>query len=236
MGNFPGPMVKKRRRYRKMYPGESKGITEEMRFVAMRLRTGLNSAEYGGDDSLNEEDNSENETWIPTIEGFLKYLVDSKVVFDTLEGIIDRSDDVSYAHFRKTGLERSECLSRDIEAFSEQGLIIPEPNSPGTCYAAYLKERATSNVPCFLTHLYNIYFAHVTGGVQIGKQVSEKLLEGRKLEFYKWEGDVMASLKDVREKLNKVGEHWSRDEKNRCLRETPKCFRLCAQIVRLIIL
>lgn len=95
VGNYPVPVVKKRRRYRKMYPGESKGITEEMRFVAMRLRSSLNVADGSDSSHLNEIDKSENEMWIPTIEGFLKYLVDSKVVFDTLEGIIDRSDDVS---------------------------------------------------------------------------------------------------------------------------------------------
>lgn len=37
-------------------------------------------------------------------------------------------------------------------------------------------------------------------------KVSEKLLDGRELEFYKWEGDVSEMLKDVREKLNRLGE------------------------------
>lgn len=32
------------------------------------------------------------------------------------------------------------------------------------------------------------------------------LLEGRELEFYKWEGDVAELIKDVREKLNMLGE------------------------------
>lgn len=36
--------------------------------------------------------------------------------------------------------------------------------------------------------------------------MSEKLLEGRELEFYRWEGDVQELLKGTREKLNMVGE------------------------------
>ncbi|KAF9599880.1 hypothetical protein IFM89_001826 [Coptis chinensis] len=36
--------------------------------------------------------------------------------------------------------------------------------------------------------------------------VSKKLLEGRELEFCRWEGDALELLKDVRDKLNNVGE------------------------------
>ncbi|KAH0455731.1 hypothetical protein IEQ34_015763 [Dendrobium chrysotoxum] len=68
------------------------------------------------------------------------------------------------------------------------------------------------------------------------KQVCEKLLLGRKLEFYKWEGDAQKLLKNVRENLNKLGEHWPRIEKNKCLKEAAKSFKLSGQIVRLIIL
>lgn len=94
-------------------------------------------------------------------------------------------------------------------------------------------------------------------------QVSEKLLEAKPLEFYNWEGESEELLRDVREKLNMLGEvslrcyesiilqltfimltlhlvlflqHWSRDEKNKCLREATKSFRFLGQIVRLIIL
>ncbi|RWW77599.1 hypothetical protein BHE74_00014238 [Ensete ventricosum] len=62
------------------------------------------------------------------------------------------------------------------------------------------------------------------------------LLEGRELEFYKWDSDVHELLKGTRENLNNLGEHWTRDEKNTCLREAAKSFRYLGQIVRLIIL
>ncbi|KAL6316060.1 hypothetical protein AAG906_015567 [Vitis piasezkii] len=185
------------------------------------------SEEYNDDDG--------DGTWQPSMEGFLKYLVDSKLIFNTVDRIIDDSQDVSYAYFRRTGLERSGGLSKDLEWFSQQNMVIPPPSNPGVSYAQYLEEIAEKSAPLFLCHFYNIYFSHIAGGQVIARRVSEKLLEGRELEFYKWEGDVQELFKGVREKLNMLGEHWTRDEKNKCLRETTKSFRFMGQIVRLII-
>ena len=78
------PVVKKRKRYRKAYPGESRGLAEEMRFVAMRLRN---------DEKVREIE--EKETWKPSTQGFLKYLVDTNLVFETLENTVDQSEDVA---------------------------------------------------------------------------------------------------------------------------------------------
>ncbi|KAJ0024504.1 hypothetical protein Pint_08836 [Pistacia integerrima] len=66
--------------------------------------------------------------------------------------------------------------------------------------------------------------------------VSEKILEGREMEFYRWEGDPQEILKGVRKNLNMLGEHWPRDEKHKCLKEASKSFKFLGQIVRLIIL
>ncbi|XP_061350220.1 probable inactive heme oxygenase 2, chloroplastic [Gastrolobium bilobum] len=223
------PLVpKKRMRYRKLYPGESTGITEEMRFVAMRLRN--------PNVPTTSQDEPDSDTWQPSMEGFLRYLVDSNLVFHTIERIVDQYDDVSYTYFRKTGLERSEGLSKDLKWFEEQGVVIPNPSSPGLTYAKYLEELAKGSGPLFLSHFYNIYFSHVAAGQVIVKQVSKKLLESKELEFYRWEGDVQELLKDFRANLNMLAEHWSRDEKNKCLKETTKSFRFLGQIVRLIIL
>lgn len=113
-------------------------------------------------------------------------------------------------------------------------------------------------------------FQNVTEKIDLLK-VSEKLLEGKELEFVRWEGDAQDLLKGVREKLNVLGEvrsvnaimttlpsdktiisfsqfvfffytfwsmmkHWTRDEKNKCLKETAKAFKYMGQIVRLIVL
>ncbi|XP_008795147.2 probable inactive heme oxygenase 2, chloroplastic [Phoenix dactylifera] len=230
------PVAKKRVRYRKLHPGESKGIVEEMRFVAMRLRSTPTGGDVRAEGEGELEPGGVRDTWQPSMEGFLKYLVDSKLVFHTVERIVDESTDVAYVYFRRTGLERSASLSKDLEWFRQQDIVIPEPSSPGTTYSTYLKELAERSAPSFLCHLYNIYFAHISGGQVIGKKVCEKLLEGKELEFYKWDGNAQELLKDVRENLNELGQHWTRDEKNRCLREAAKSFRFSGQIVRLIIL
>jgi len=72
-------------------------------------------------------------------------------------------------------LERSASISKDLEWFRKQGIAIPEPSTSGSTYAAYLTELAESNAPAFLSHYYNIYFAHITGGVAIGNKVTHCL-------------------------------------------------------------
>uniref|UniRef100_A0ACD5YEZ6 Uncharacterized protein n=1 Tax=Avena sativa TaxID=4498 RepID=A0ACD5YEZ6_AVESA len=209
----------KPRRYPKQFPGEAVGVAEEMRFVAMRLRNPKRTT---------LKDNT-------GIEGFVRYLVDCKLVFDTVERVVAGSTDVAYVYFRKSGLERSASIEKDLEWFRKQGIEIPEPSTSGSTYAAYLSELAGNNAPAFLSHYYNIYFSHTTGGLAIGKKICDKILEGRVLEFYKWDTDAELLLKDAREKLNELSKHWSRKDRNLCLKETAKCFQYMGRIVRLII-
>lgn len=94
----PPPVRRRLRRYRKEYPGEKKGVTEEMRFVAMKLRNnkkgkGKDSDGDKGDNFIQED--KDDDTWQPSVDGFLKYLVDSRLVFTTVERIVDESADVS---------------------------------------------------------------------------------------------------------------------------------------------
>ncbi|KAF5178060.1 Heme oxygenase 1 protein, partial [Thalictrum thalictroides] len=65
--------------------------------------------------------------------------------------------------------------------------------------------------------------------------VAEKILNGKELEFYKWDGDLSQLLNNVREMLNRVAESWSREEKNHCLEETEKSFKHSGEILRLIL-
>ena len=39
-----------------------------------------------------------------------------------------------------------------------------------------------------------------------GVQISEMVLDGRELEFYKWDGELSELLTGVKEKLNQVAE------------------------------
>ncbi|KAK3224064.1 hypothetical protein Dsin_011089 [Dipteronia sinensis] len=70
-----------------------------------------------------------------------------------------------------TGLEREGGVSKDLEWFSGQGVVIPEPSTPGVSYAKYLEELAERSAPLFLSHFYNIYFSHIAGGQVIAKQL-----------------------------------------------------------------
>lgn len=215
---------------KKRYPGEAKGFVEEMRFVAMKLHT-KDQAKEGE----KEPQGKPVAKWEPAVEGYLKFLVDSKLVYDTLEGIVDKADFPEYAEFRNTGLERSEGLAKDLKWFEEQGHAIPEPSSPGLEYAKKLEELSKTDPQAFICHFYNIYFAHSAGGRMIGRKVAEKILNGKELEFYKWEGELSQLLQNVREKLNRVAESWTREEKNHCLEETEKSFKYSGDILRLIL-
>ncbi|XP_028118566.1 heme oxygenase 1, chloroplastic-like isoform X1 [Camellia sinensis] len=216
---------------KKRYPGEAKGFVEEMRFVAMKLHT--------KDQSKEGEKKAEGPPvakWDPTIDGYMRFLVDSKLVYDTLERIVQKAVfPESDVEFRNTGLERSESLAKDLEWFEEQGHAIPEPSSPGVSFANYLEELSEKDPQAFLCHFYNTYFAHTAGGRMIGKKVAEKILNNKELEFYKWNGNLSQLLQNVREKLNSVAESWTREEKDHCLGETEKSFKFSGDILRLIL-
>ncbi|GLU09699.1 hypothetical protein SLE2022_265450 [Rubroshorea leprosula] len=218
---------------RRRYPGEAKGFVEEMRFVAMKLHTREQAKE--GEKEVKQPEEQTVTKWKPSVDGYLSFLVDSKLVYDTLEGIIEKAAFPSYAEFRNTGLERSEGLAKDLDWFKEQGYDIPEPSSPGRNYAEYLKELSEKDPQAFICHFYNIYFAHSAGGRMIGKKVTEEILNKKELEFYKWDGDLSQLLQNVRDKLNKVAERWTREEKNHCLEETEKSFKYSGEILRLIL-
>ena len=55
----------------------------------------LDQGEDRGRSGSEESDGDEGDTWQPTMEGFLNYLVDSQLVFSTVERIVDDSNDVA---------------------------------------------------------------------------------------------------------------------------------------------
>ncbi|KAL6603859.1 hypothetical protein ACP70R_044220 [Stipagrostis hirtigluma subsp. patula] len=204
-----------------------KPFVEEMRAVAMRLHTKDQARE-----GEKEPEAPPVAKWEPSAEGYLRFLVDSRLVFQTLEDIVERAAVPWYAEFRNTGLERSEALKKDLEWFKQQGHTIPEPSAPGTTYASYLEELSEKDPQAFICHFYNVYFAHTAGGRMIGKKVAEKILNKKELEFYKWEGNLSQLLQNVRNKLNQVASSWSREEKDHCLEETEKSFAYSGDLLR----
>ncbi|KAJ8459849.1 hypothetical protein OPV22_032775 [Ensete ventricosum] len=179
-------------------PGRAGGFVDEMRAVAMKLHT-RDQAKEGE----KEPDSPPVSKWAPSIDGYLRFLVDNKLVYDTLETIVQKAAYPCYAEFRNTGLERSENLVQDLEWFKDQGHTIPEP-SVGASYARYLEELSEKDPQAFICHFYNIYFAHSAGGRMIGRKVAEKILDNKELQFYKWDTDLSQLLQNVRDKLNRV--------------------------------
>jgi heme oxygenase (biliverdin-producing, ferredoxin) len=65
---------------------EEKAFVEEMRVVAMKLYTKDQARE-----GEKEPEAPPVAKWEPSVEGYLRFLVDSKLVFQTLEDIVERA-------------------------------------------------------------------------------------------------------------------------------------------------
>ncbi|KAK9842217.1 hypothetical protein WJX81_001029 [Elliptochloris bilobata] len=217
----------------KTRPGEKKGFVEEMRFVAMRLHTKDQAPKEGQKPAENPW-----QKWQPTREGYLRFLTESKAVYEVLERIVEEASHPEYKLFRNTGLERSARLAQDVAWMQNEFRLAPvqlSEDGPGISYARLLSELAETDPQAFLCHFYNIYFAHTAGGRMIGTKVAGMLLDGRELEFYRYDGEVREKLDAVRERLNEVAEGWSREQKDRCLAETEKSFSYSGGLLRTIV-
>jgi heme oxygenase len=216
-------------------PGEKKGFVEEMRFVAMRMHTREQAPKEGKAEPAKEA--KPMAQWQPTREGYLRFLVESKAVYDAMEAIVASGASPMYGDFVDTGLERAEGLAKDIEWFCQTyGMEAPVADGPGAEYASFLRDISKTSPPEFICHFYNVYFAHSAGGRMIGRKVSEMILDGKELQFYRWDkpGGLDAMMTRTKAKLNDAAEKWSREEKDRCLEETGKSFELSGKLLRLI--
>jgi hypothetical protein len=87
--------------------------------------------------------------------------------------------------------------------------LTPETDNadgPGGEYAVLLKKLAAEDPPAFICHFYNVYFAHSAGGRMIGTKMSDMLLDGAKLQFYAYDGEMKDLLQVVKDNLNTVAE------------------------------
>ncbi|XP_031477998.1 heme oxygenase 1, chloroplastic-like [Nymphaea colorata] len=195
-----------------------KTFVEEMRSIAMKFHVG---------EFMDGK-------WEPTLEGYLQSLVDSQIVFATLENIVLEAKHLAYVELRNTGLERKEKIEKDVIWFQEQGYPIPTPSPSGIAYSSYLEGISMGDPAAFVCHFYNIYFAHTAGGRIIGKKVSNKLLKNHELNFYKWDGELGQLMQNARERLNQIAQNWSTEERRHCLEETKTSFHYSLQILNSI--
>ena len=163
-------------------------ILEELRDVAMKLHTREQSPREG----KAEAPAKPAEPYVPTHADYLQFLVDSDAVYKVLEDIVNNNEELSM--FRNTGIERTQQLEKDIDWMCKtHDLQRPDVGHAGSMYAKELKEmiKSSEDIPEFMCHYYNYYFAHLAGGRMIGKQMSKLLLDGETLEFYKVSGEIV---------------------------------------------
>lgn len=159
---------------------KSSFIETDLRNAAMRLHTKEQAPREGKALSVKTE------PYIPTIQDYLQFLVDSKHVYEALEVAVNRRSEL--APLRCTGLERAIPLEQDILFITQEyGISRPSVGDMGKQYSSKIQDITAdgSNVPEFICHYYNFYFAHLAGGRMIGKKMSSLLLKGKTLEFYK---------------------------------------------------
>jgi hypothetical protein len=168
-------------------------ILEELRDVAMRLHTREQAPREGQADAPAKPA----VPYVPTHMDYLQFLVDSFAVYEVLENIVNNNE--SLIMFRNTGIERTKELKKDIAWMcTKYNLRRPDVGKAGKQYADQLNGmiKSDEDIPEFMCHYYNYYFAHLAGGRMIGKQMSKLLLDGETLEFYKV--SLMQVIFDVR--------------------------------------
>jgi len=198
-------------------------IDNELRGAAMKLHTRSQSSE-------GEVHEAKREPYVTTMEDYLRFLVDSQLVYRVFEDII-RIPELSpeLSAFVDTGLERTEPLETDIQFIvKEYEMIRPPVGQIGTKYAEELRGFAVKGkgcVPELMCHYYNHYFAHTAGGRMIGKQMASLLLDNKTLEFYKWDGNINKIKADVKISIEELAASWSREEKDLCVEATAGAFQ-----------
>lgn len=201
---------------------EFPSILEELRDVAMKLHTREQSPKEGRAPAPAKPA----EPFVPTQKDYLQFLVDSNAVYAVLEEIVNRQPGL--AMFRSCGIERTEELEKDIAWMCNKfDLERPDVGMAGKTYAEELKNmvRSDEDIPEFMCHYYNYYFAHLAGGRMIGKQMSKLLLDGETLEFYKWGENVNELKARVKTQIEELAKPWPREERDKCINATAGAFR-----------
>lgn len=197
-------------------------ILDELRDVAMRLHT----REQAPREGQAEAPAKPAEPRVPTHMDYLQFLVDSRAVYAVMEEIVNGNEKL--AMFRNTGIERTIELEKDIAWMCDKfDLQRPDVGTAGMTYAKELKAMVESDddIPEFMCHYYNYYFAHLAGGRMIGKQMSKLLLDGETLEFYKWGDDVNELKAKVKNQIEEIAKQWTREGRDNCVNATAGAFK-----------
>lgn len=198
-------------------------IDTDLRGAAMKLHTRKQAPKEG--QAPERQSAPKDQAYVTTHMDYLHFLIDSQHVFQALEDAVISND--SLVEFRNTGLERTVGLEKDIKFMMEEyGLERPSVGNVGEEYAKVISEAVSANqIPEFMCHYYNFYFAHTAGGRMIGKQMSALLLNKKTLEFYKWDGDINELKESVKTKIEDMAAKWTKEEKTQCVDATAAAFK-----------
>lgn len=203
-------------------------ILEELREVAMRLHTKEQAPKEGEAQAPAQPP----VPYSPTHMDYLRFLVDSNAVYVALEEIVNGSEKL--ARLRNSGLERTQALEKDIAWMCDKyGLEKPDVGMAGKGYAEKLKAimaNGDDDIPEFMCHYYNTYFAHLAGGRMMGKHFSKSLLDGETLEFHKWGENVNALKPRLKSQIEELALEWSREERDQCINATMGAFQGGGQV------
>eukprot|EP00217_Crustomastix_stigmatica_P014242 CAMPEP_0183789994 /NCGR_PEP_ID=MMETSP0803_2-20130417/750_1 /TAXON_ID=195967 /ORGANISM="Crustomastix stigmata, Strain CCMP3273" /LENGTH=249 /DNA_ID=CAMNT_0026034181 /DNA_START=210 /DNA_END=959 /DNA_ORIENTATION=- len=212
---------------------DGKGFVEELRIESLRLHTNHKRGNQRTSKSRQHGDGRVND-WEPTLHGYFQFLVESRAVYASIETVVGTCEGYSpLAELKSSGLERTPALDNDIAWLSVR-LARDNPAEavgPGAEYARHLMRLSKEDIPAFVCHFYNTYFAHSAGGREIGKKVSALLLNNYELKFYKW-ANLQGSMIHTKDALNRIADKWSKDEKASCLNETAQAFEYSTKILR----
>lgn len=134
-------------------------VRDDMRPYAMKLHTRDQAPKEG-----QQKAQTPFTEWTITRRSYLQFLVDSLVVYQTLEDLVGERPELTV--LQNTGLERTEALRKDIDwmlTMDPELGSAPTPSEKGLKYSMFLKEIAQKSIPGFLCHYYNHYFAHTAG-------------------------------------------------------------------------
>ena len=96
-----------------------------------------------------------------------------------------------------------------------------EPGNPDTCVVYNLAQQVVVDPEFVLDPALGEH-----------QEMSDKLLDGKDLAFYQWDGDLSAMMAQVKADINRVAEEWSEEQRSHCLEETEKSFKMSGQLLQ----
>eukprot|EP00468_Gymnochlora_sp_CCMP2014_P010786 CAMPEP_0167749402 /NCGR_PEP_ID=MMETSP0110_2-20121227/5387_1 /TAXON_ID=629695 /ORGANISM="Gymnochlora sp., Strain CCMP2014" /LENGTH=240 /DNA_ID=CAMNT_0007634551 /DNA_START=128 /DNA_END=850 /DNA_ORIENTATION=+ len=202
-------------------------VQTEMRRASMKLHTRDQSKEG------EQKPSKPIPQWEMSPTAVLKFLVDTKLIHTTLDEIAGKAPELKEIYQASDGIRRIDGIERDIKNLMQNypELELPEPGADALGYSQQLLTLAEESIPGFVCHYYNTHFANAAGGRMIGKFISDKISNGETLNLYKYD-DGKKQLEDVRKTIDELANTWDKEDRSRCVEETPNAFKGASTVLQ----